>query len=106
MELPAEAKRYCHRGKTAFALSNTAESFLFQASGGRPGYWRVLKYHLAFAGTWPERTLLVLMRLFAPAESDWQHLRLPRSLFLLYYLLRPLRFFQQQVSRFIRAFGE
>jgi hypothetical protein len=103
VELPITAKRYCRQDETAVALSHTAERFMFAVPSSRPGYWRALTYHLAFAGTWRTRAKLVFTRLLAPAEPDWQSVSLPRPLFFLYYLVRPLRFLQEQVSRSVHA---
>ena len=68
-----------------------------------PGYWRTLQYHLAFAKSPRERARFIFSRVFAPAEPDWDRIRLPRQLFFLYYLIRPLRFLQQRTTKLARS---
>ena len=103
IDLPETVKQRCRQDKIALAISKTAEKFLCLRGENRPGYSLALKYHLAFAMTLRDRVRLVFFRVFAPSELDWHHVKLPRCLFALYYLLRPLRFLQEQTSRLIRS---
>ena len=103
IQLPEAAKQYCSQDENAIALSKTAESFLFLHAQEVPGYWRTLQYHLAFAKTQRERARFIVSRVFAPAEPDWDRIRLPRQLFFLYYLIRPLRFLQEQTTKLARS---
>jgi len=103
IELPEMVKQHCRQDGTTIALSHAAESFLCLKGEMRPGYMRTLKYHLAFAKTWRERIRLIFVRVFSPAEPDWQHVKLPRSWLGLYYVVRPLRFLQEQTSKLMRS---
>lgn len=47
----------------------------------------------------------ILDRAFAPTFDDWRFARLPRPLFPLYYLVRPLRLLIQQSPRLTSALG-
>jgi hypothetical protein len=100
IHLPEAAKQYCTEDEDAMSLSKTAERFLYPPT---PGYWRTLQYHLAFAKTPRERARFIVSRVFAPAEPDWDRIRLPRQLFFLYYLIRPLRFLQEQTTKLARS---
>jgi hypothetical protein len=100
VQLPDAAKQYCSQDEDAIALSRIAESFLYPPV---PGYWRTLRYHLAFAKSPRERARFIVSRVFAPAEPDWERIRLPRQLFFLYYLIRPLRFLQEQTTKLARS---
>jgi hypothetical protein len=99
IELPEMVKHHCRQDETAIGLSNAAEKFLCLQGEVRPDYFRTLRYHLAFAKTWRERLRLIFVRVFSPAEPDWQHIKLPRPLFGFYYLIRPLRFLREEKSR-------
>lgn len=103
VQVPDTAKQYCSQDENAIALSRTAESFLFSPAQEEPSYWRTLQYHLAFAKTPRERARFIVSRVFAPAEPDWDRIRLPRQLFFLYYLIRPLRFLQEQTTKPARS---
>ena len=103
IQLPDAAKQYCSQDEDAIALSKTAESFLFPSAQEVPGDWRTLQYHLAFAKTPRERARFIVSRVFAPAEPDWDRIRLPRQLFFLYYLIRPLRFLHEQTKKLARS---
>jgi hypothetical protein len=103
MQLPTVAEQYCRQDETALELSRTAENFLYSDTGPGRGYWKTLKYHLAFARTRSEEARLVFARVFAPAEPDWHRVRLPRQLFFLYFLIRPFRFLQEQTSKLARS---
>ena len=102
IELPHEGE-CCRDDHSAIVLSIRAEDFLFSDRSGGPGYWAALRYHLEFANTWRNRMRLVLDRVFVPAEPDWERVRLPQRLQFLYYVVRPLRFFQGQISRVVRS---
>jgi len=96
LELPSAVRNYCDTVK-ARALADAARSFLFR-EGSHLGYGEALRYHLAFAKSWRDRGRLVRERIFAPAEPDWQEIRLPRSLHFLYYAVRPARLLLERLS--------
>ena len=97
LELPSAVSSFCDSAK-ALALADTAASFMFR-DGGDLGYGEALRYHLAFAKGWRDRSRLVHERVFVPAEPDWQEVRLPRSLHFLYYAVRPARFLFERLSK-------
>ncbi len=97
LELPSAVRSYCDSAKS-HVLADMARSFLFR-DGGDLGYGEALRYHLAFAKRWRDRTRLVHERVFVPAEPDWQEVRLPRSLHFLYYTVRPARFLLERLSK-------
>lgn len=97
LELPSLIRNYCE-GANAQALADTASSLLLRDNSDL-GYREALRYHLAFAKSWRDRTRLVFERVFAPAEPDWQEVRLPQSLHFLYYTVRPVRFVFERLSR-------
>ncbi len=97
LELPSTIRNYVCRDAKALMLANTATTFLFR-DGDELGYREALRYHLAFAKGWRDRIRFVFERVFVPAEPDWQKVRLPRSLYFLYYLVRPVRFIMEHFS--------
>lgn len=97
LELPSTIRDYVCGDAKALALSKTASAFLFR-DDGELGYRETLRYHLAFARDWRDRIRFVRERVFAPAEPDWQKVHLPRSLYFLYYLVRPVRFLIERLS--------
>jgi len=100
IRLPDAAKQYSTGDENALRLSKTAESLFYSPA---PGYWRTLQYHVAFAKTPREQARFIFSRVFAPAEPDWDRIRLPRRLFFLYYLIRPFRFLQEQTAKLARS---
>ena len=103
IDLPEMVKQHCRQDGKAIVLANAAESFLCLKGEIRPGYMRALKYYLDFAKTYRERIRLIFVRVFAPGEPDWQHVQLPHRLFVFYYVIRPLRFLQEQKSKLMRS---
>jgi hypothetical protein len=97
LEMPPLIRNYCE-GAKALALADAALSLLFREDGDL-GYREALRYHLAFAKGWRDRTHLVFERLFVPDEQDWQQIRLPQSLHMLYYTVRPVRFIFGHLSK-------
>lgn len=101
LELPSLIRNYCE-GAKAQALADTASSLLFREDGDL-GYCEALRYHLAFAKGWRDRTHFMFGRVFVPAEPEWQEVRLPRSLYFLYYTVRPVRFMLEHLSKATRG---
>lgn len=100
LELPVPIKQYASQDTEAYSLAKTAQTFLFRQNDDRSRYLddrsrylEVLRYRLAFAKGWRWRAgaALVLRRAFVPNEADWHRVRLPRPLYFLYYLIRPIR---------------
>jgi hypothetical protein len=82
----------------ARALVNMAMSML-PSEDDEVGYGQAMRFHLAFATGWRDRTRLIFERLFVPAEADWQQVHLPQSLQFLYYTVRPMRFMFTRLRR-------
>jgi len=96
LKLPSPMEIYCEDAE-ARELADKAMSLLFREDAN-PGYGEALRYHLAFAKGWGDRTHLVFERLFVPDEQDWQEVHLPQSLNFLYYAVRPLRFVRARLQ--------
>jgi hypothetical protein len=97
LQLPERIRNYAD-DERARVLAETAQAFLFREHGNHPGYLGPLRYHLAFAKGWRDGASLVFERLFVPAEPDWHRVRLPRPLYFLYYVVRPVRFVVERLS--------
>ena len=97
LELPPAIRDYVYGDAKTLALANTARAFLFRDEGDI-GYVEALRYHLAFAKAWRDHIRLIVERVFVPAEPDWQKVRLPRPLYFLYYVVRPVRFIVERFS--------
>jgi hypothetical protein len=97
LELPSSIRDYVCGDEKALVLANSASAFLFR-DRDELGYHEALRYHLAFAKGWRERSRVVFERVFVPEEQDWQKVRLPRPFYFLYYLVRPARFIMGRFS--------
>jgi Uncharacterised nucleotidyltransferase len=91
LELPEPLSQYANQDAKARMLAKTAQQFLFRENDITPRYSEVLRYYLAFAKSWRNHASLILMPVFVPLEPDWRFVRLPRPLYFLYYLVRPIR---------------
>jgi hypothetical protein len=96
LQLPERIRDYVD--EKARLVAGTAQAFLFREHSDHPGYLGPLRYHLAFAKGWRDGASLVFERVFVPAEPDWHRVRLPRPLYFLYYLVRPVRFVVERLS--------
>jgi len=111
LELPQRISQYVCVDAKARLLVSKALTFLFRENkdhspylDDRSRYLEVLRYRLAFERAHPFRNgaATVLRRAFIPNEADWRSLRLPRGLYFLYYLFRPIRLVIERLS--IRRF--
>jgi len=107
LELPERVSQYIGDDPKARLLVGKARTFLFRKNkdhspylDDRTRYLEVLRYRLAFERAHPFRNgvATVLRRAFIPNEADWRSLRLPRSLYFLYYLSRPIRLVIERLS--------
>jgi hypothetical protein len=107
LELPERISQYICGDAKARLLADKAETFLFRENkdlslylDDRTRYLEVLRYRLAFEGAHPFRNgaATFLRRVFVPNEADWRSLRLPRGLYFLYYLFRPIRLVIERLS--------
>jgi hypothetical protein len=90
LDLPLLARNYCNSGE-ARKLAGFARTFLFKEED-RQDRVEELHYYLAFANGWRDCARLLFQRFFVPTETEWEHIRLPRMLYYLYYAIRPTRF--------------
>ena len=111
LQLPERVTHYAGGDAKAHWLAAKAQTFLFREDRNRSPYLddrtrylQVLRYRLALEGGQRLRSsvALVFRRAFIPNEADWRSLRLPRSLYFLYYLFRPIRLVIERLS--IRRF--
>ena len=111
LQLPECVTNYASGDAKAHWLAAKAQTFLFREDRNRSPYLddrtrylQVLRYRLALEGGQRLRSsvALVFRRAFIPNEADWRSLRLPRSLYFLYYLFRPIRLVIERLS--IRRF--
>jgi hypothetical protein len=107
LELPERISQYICDDAKARLLVSKALTFLFRENkdlspylDDRSRYLEVLRYRLAFERAHPFRNgaATVLRRAFIPNEADWRSLRLPRRLYFLYYLFRPIRLVMERLS--------
>jgi hypothetical protein len=101
LQLPDRIRNYADEER-ARVLAEIAQALLLREHGDHPGYLGPLRYHLAFAKGWRDGASLVLERVFVPAEPDWHSVRLPRPLYFLYYVVRPVRFVLERLSVALR----
>jgi hypothetical protein len=107
LELPGPISQYASHDTKAHMLAKRAQTFLFRENDDRSRYLddrsrylEVLRYRLAFAKGWRWRNgaAVVFGRAFVPNEADWHWVRLPRPLYFLYYLVRPVRLVIERLS--------
>ncbi len=105
--LPERISQYICDDAKARLLVGKAQAFLFRENkdhspylDDRSRYLEVLRYRLACERARPFRkgAATVLRRAFIPNEADWRSLRLPRGLYFLYYLFRPIRLVIERLS--------
>lgn len=58
-----------------------------------------LRYQLALRSSFLERTQLACRGVFVPTISDWRAVPLPASMFVCYYLIRPVRLISEMFGR-------
>ena len=107
LELPERISQYICDDAKARLLVDKAQTFLFRENkdlspylDDRIRYLEVLRYRMAFERAHPFRNgvATLLRRAFMPNEADWRRLRLPRGLYFLYYLFRPIRLVMERLS--------
>jgi hypothetical protein len=107
LALPERIRQYICDDTKARLLVGKAQTFLFRENkdhspylDDRARYLEVLRYRLAFERAHPFRNgaATVLRRAFIPNEADWRSLPLPRGLYFLYYLFRPIRLVIERLS--------
>ena len=105
LELPEPISQYACDMK-AGALVGKARTFLLRENMDRSSpddrvrYLEALRFHLALekGQRFRKAVAMILRHAFVPNEADWRNLRLPRHLFFIYYLFRPIRLVIKQFS--------
>jgi Uncharacterised nucleotidyltransferase len=107
LQLPERITQYAGNDAKAHWLAGKAQTFLFREDRNRSPYLddrtrylQVLRYRLALeeGQRFRRGAALVFRRAFIPNEADWRSLRLPRPLYFLYYLFRPIRLVVERLS--------
>jgi hypothetical protein len=107
LQLPEAITQYAGSEAKAHWLAGKAQIFLFREDRNRSPYLddrtrylQVLRYRLALERGQRFRSVaaLIFVRSFIPNEADWRSLRLPRHLYFLYYLFRPIRLVAERLS--------
>jgi len=105
--LPEPISQYICDDTKARLLVGKAQTFLFRENkdhspylDDRSRFLEVLRYRLAFerAHLFRNGAATILRRAFIPNEADWRSLRLPRALYFLYYVFRPIRLVIERLS--------
>ena len=87
-DLPAPVAREAGRDRTARSLAAAATHELFDP---RPSRFDGLLFHARMRERAPDRARYLLSVIYTPSGADWEALSLPRPLFPLYAVTRPVR---------------
>ena len=99
-DLPAPAAREAGRDRTARALALTATDELFDP---RPRRFDGLTFHARMRERASDRARYLLSVMYTPSGADWEALSLPRPLFRLYAVTRPVRLAWKYGRRLLRS---
>lgn len=100
--IPEETLSIARKDAKVLRLAREVQRRMFSTTEGRAGIyqeWMVPTGALETAG---DRCRYLIGRALSPRFEDWEFFRLPRPLFPLYYLLRPIRLAVAQGPRVIR----
>jgi hypothetical protein len=86
--LPDEVRRLVRSDRTAVALAERSSRALFDP---RPSRFDALSFHAQMRERSRDRARYLLSVAFTPSGADWETLSLPRVLFPVYALTRPVR---------------
>jgi len=91
----------------AMALAREFASRLFNERLTRPGIRETSRLHLRMRERQRDRIIYALRLSLGTTVGDWTAVKIPRSLFFLYYLIRPFRLLGKSVSGFLnRSFSK
>jgi Uncharacterised nucleotidyltransferase len=97
--VPREVLSRAARDPDVSALRRWAAASLFSEAGVRPSYLAVLGFETRSLDARRARVAYCWRRTLVPTPSDWRWLHLPDVLYLVYYLVRPLRLAVEGVIR-------
>jgi hypothetical protein len=89
--VPDEVMKEIGRDATAERLARKIEEGLFQKSNGSAGIWRSSLFYLKAKERLRDRVRYCADLALTTSPGDWAVVKLPRSLFPLYFLIRPFR---------------
>ncbi len=90
--LPERLQRNVAANPVVAALAEQVRERLFRHTpGALPDPWELRAFHLRVRERWRDRARYVWYVVTTPNAADWRIVRLPPSLSVLYYALRPLR---------------
>jgi len=100
--LPPSVQHSIAADPAVASIASTLRDRLFEEHGEASNPLQSFWQHCHVQSS-PDRRLRYAARaLFTPSSGDWRLLRLPRSLFPLYYLVRPIRLAVQLIRRAFR----
>jgi hypothetical protein len=102
--LPAQLISMAQDDGVTVKLAHEVERRMFSNPGVRTGVFQEWIVPARAIESARQRFRYLAGRALSPTVDDWNLVRLPRPLFALYYLLRPLRLAFAQGPRLIRAF--
>ena len=85
----------------AKALAQEFRGRLFEQRNSRPGIIETARLHMRMRERWRDRITYGFRLSLGTTVGDWTSLKMPRSLFFLYYLLRPVRLAGKFGKRFL-----
>ena len=90
-ELPGEIGEEIEKDRPVGTLRTHVRSTLFRREPGLPGIRETTWFHLKAKDRIADKAGYFLIRALIPTIEDWNCVRLPDSLYFLYFLYRPLR---------------
>jgi hypothetical protein len=96
-DLPPPLAADCETNRTVQLLTGELEEQLLSARAQRPPRWQEMRYHYRCQGNIGLTLRFFAHMLFQPHLPDWQFVRLPRPLWFLYPVLRPLRLLSKRL---------
>ena len=95
--LPVPLAIACESNRHVASLAAELEKRLFSVPQQRWGILREARYHLCCQGRICSTLWFFSQKIFMPHMTDWQFVKLPRPLWFLYSILRPLRLVAKRV---------
>jgi hypothetical protein len=101
VSLPDHIATEVQSDSPAKALAQELRGRLFEERTSRPGVIETARLHMRMRERWWDRVTYGLRLSLGTTVGDWTSLKMPRSLFFLYYLLRPVRLAGKFGKRFL-----
>jgi hypothetical protein len=103
LELPAEALNKIDSDRRVKTLAAGVKRRLLAGALEMPGVVEKARFRLATRERMADRARYCLLRALTPTYKDWSLVPLPRTVYFLYYLLRPFRLFKEWASTSFRG---